>query len=547
MKVLDYNTAVIECGAARYRRLAALVVPPVGAVAVVASLVIGASVAAAQSSASQPPRVVAVDASTYPEVSIEIVVPGVATDSTLPPTAFTVAEGRLTSAIKLPASTLDVVVVVDDRRATGAVAFAQTKEVAAQIVGDLPVGTHVAVNSITGQGGLPTQDIPGAVQFVRRLNSVPGTSAQTPGGALVRIGRLLQPGAGRRTHLVLVAGDTAPMTASDSTALRALASKAQADVSVVTIANQLDSTAAAVVTAGGVATSDAGSGVAVASEPARAALASRYRLVLTAAASGLDTVTVQPPGGSPARADFTIDPPGSGPTTSSASDTVSPTTAAGRTATTATTTATAVTTATSSAPTPTVAATTATSVPSSSVSSSGTVSSSRTARTSRSRAGLIAVLAIAGVLLGAAAALVAVRRFGRRPRRSPSWIDYDTLRVGPHSDGAWRGGRDLHLDRNERDVLVALVRRPGHIYSRDDIAAIAWPERADVSPRLVATLMDHLQRTVDGFDDAPLIHTVRGAGYVLSDPTDTDDAIAAAVSPRRPQYAPPPHRRASRR
>lgn len=535
MKVLDYNTAVIECGAARYRRLAALIVPLVGAISVVASSVIGASVAAAQSSASQPPRVVAVDASSYPEVSVEIVVPGVATDSTLPPTAFTVAAGRLTSVTKLPASTLDVVIVLDDRRATGAVTFTQTKEVAAQIVADLPVGTHVAVNTITGQGGLPTEDIPGAVQFVRRLNSVPATSAQTPGGALVRIGRLLQPGAGRRTHLVLVAGDAAPITASDSTALRALASKAQADVSVVTIASQLDGSAAAVVTAGGVATSDAGSGVAAAGEPVRAALASRYRLVLTAAASGLDTVTVQPPGGSPARADFTIDPPGSGPTTPTTSDTSSPTTAAGRTVTTATTTA------TSTASKPTVAATTATSVPASTVSPSSTV------RTSLSRAGFIAVLALAGVILGAVAALVAVRRFGRRPRRSPSWIDFDTLRVSPQSDGAWRGGRDLHLDRSERDVLLALVRRPGHIYTREDIAAIAWPERADVSPRLVATLMDHLQRTVDGFDDATLIHIVRGAGYVLSDPTDTEDTIAAAVSPRRPQYAPPPHRRASRR
>ena len=552
MKVLDYNTTVTECGAARYRRLAALIVPIVATIATIASSVAGPSLAAAQASVSEPPRVVAVDASSYPEVSIDIVVPGVATDSTLPQSAFTVASGRLSSVAKLPATTLDVVVVVDDRRTTGTVAFAQTKEVAAQIVGDLPVGTHVAVNTITGQGGLPTEDIAGAVQFVRRLNSVPATSAQTPGGALVRIGRLLQPGAGRRTHLVVVAGDAAQITASDSTALRALVSKAQADVSVITVAKRLDSSAAGVVTAGGVATFDTGTGVSALGEPASAALASRYRLLLTAKASGLDTVTVQRAASATARADFTIDPPGSGPTTSTASDTTSPTTATTARATTTAPATTGATTTIAAVPSTVAATTAATSVAPASVSPatvspSGAVSPSGTARRSPSRAGLIVVLAIVGVLLGAVAALVAVRRFGRHPRRSPSWIDYDTLRVSPQSDDAWRGGRDLRLDTNERDVLLALVRRPGHIYTREDIAAIAWPERAEVSPRLVATLMDHLQRTVDGFDDAPLIHIVRGAGYVLSDPTDTEHVIAAAVSPRRPQYAPPPHRRASRR
>jgi two-component system OmpR family response regulator len=151
-----------------------------------------------------------------------------------------------------------------------------------------------------------------------------------------------------------------------------------------------------------------------------------------------------------------------------------------------------------------------------------------------------------GVLAGAAAAYVAVRRFARRQRPS-AWIEFDSLRVSAQRDDAFRASRELRLDANERAVLLALVRRPGHIFAREDIAAIAWPDRTDVSPRLVSTLMDHLQRTVDGFDDAPLVHAVRGAGYVLSDPADTDDDIAIAIKPRQPQYAPPPHRRASRR
>jgi DNA-binding response OmpR family regulator len=164
----------------------------------------------------------------------------------------------------------------------------------------------------------------------------------------------------------------------------------------------------------------------------------------------------------------------------------------------------------------------------------------------RSRARLIALLATAGVLEGIVVALFAFRRFGGRQPRS-TWIEFDTLRVSAQRDDAWRGARALRLDPNERTVLLTMVRKPGHIFSREDIAALAWPERTDVSPRLVSTMMDHLQRTVDGFDDTPLVHAVRGAGYVLSDPTDTDDSIASAIKPRLPRYAPPPNRPASRR
>jgi two-component system phosphate regulon response regulator PhoB len=63
-------------------------------------------------------------------------------------------------------------------------------------------------------------------------------------------------------------------------------------------------------------------------------------------------------------------------------------------------------------------------------------------------------------------------------------------------------------------VVTDLVEHRGHIRSREDLLADVWGYRGDVSTRTADIQMNRLRNKLGVA--APLIETVRGAGYRLS-------------------------------
>ncbi len=80
---------------------------------------------------------------------------------------------------------------------------------------------------------------------------------------------------------------------------------------------------------------------------------------------------------------------------------------------------------------------------------------------------------------------------------------------------ATRGGQALDLTAREFTLLEFLVRRAGQVVTRTMLLEGVWDLQFDPQTNLVDVHISRLRQAVDRGFEKPLIHTVRGAGYVI--------------------------------
>jgi two-component system, OmpR family, response regulator len=78
-----------------------------------------------------------------------------------------------------------------------------------------------------------------------------------------------------------------------------------------------------------------------------------------------------------------------------------------------------------------------------------------------------------------------------------------------------RDGRHVELTGLEFDLLLALARRAGRVVPRVNLLELAGRSDVNVSDRTVDVHVSHIRKKL-GDDDAALLKTVRGVGYVLT-------------------------------
>ena len=78
-----------------------------------------------------------------------------------------------------------------------------------------------------------------------------------------------------------------------------------------------------------------------------------------------------------------------------------------------------------------------------------------------------------------------------------------------------RGARVVTLSAREFSLLELLLRSRRRVVSRDFIRTRLWDDATEPSPNAVDVLVMRLRRKLDVSDEARLLHTVRGVGYVL--------------------------------
>ena len=78
-----------------------------------------------------------------------------------------------------------------------------------------------------------------------------------------------------------------------------------------------------------------------------------------------------------------------------------------------------------------------------------------------------------------------------------------------------RDGHPLDLRPREFALLEYLMRHPGRVLSKTMILSHVWGYSFDPGTNVVDVLVSRLRDKVDEAFDTKLIHTVRGAGYVL--------------------------------
>jgi two-component system response regulator MprA len=99
---------------------------------------------------------------------------------------------------------------------------------------------------------------------------------------------------------------------------------------------------------------------------------------------------------------------------------------------------------------------------------------------------------------------------GRRGRDGSGMLSYGDLTIDPSARSATRSGRKIDLTGRELEMLELLVREPRRTITRERAIEEIWAGGAE--PNVVDRYVTRLRRKLGA---PPLIHTVRGSGFML--------------------------------
>jgi DNA-binding response OmpR family regulator len=109
----------------------------------------------------------------------------------------------------------------------------------------------------------------------------------------------------------------------------------------------------------------------------------------------------------------------------------------------------------------------------------------------------------------------------------PAKIMVADLVLDTGAQSASRGGCAIVLTAKEYALLEFLARNAGRVVGRAEIAEHVWDETFDPFSNLIEVYINRLRRKIDGDSPKLLLHTRRGAGYVLGTATEADNAETA--------------------
>ena len=95
-------------------------------------------------------------------------------------------------------------------------------------------------------------------------------------------------------------------------------------------------------------------------------------------------------------------------------------------------------------------------------------------------------------------------------------LEIADLRVDVPARRVFRGGVEIRLTAQEFALLRYLAERTGRVMSRTRLLSGVWDTMHDPGTNIVDVYISYLRAKVDKGRE-PLIHTVRGLGYVLED------------------------------
>jgi len=101
------------------------------------------------------------------------------------------------------------------------------------------------------------------------------------------------------------------------------------------------------------------------------------------------------------------------------------------------------------------------------------------------------------------------------PQRESVRLEAADLQLDLVRREAWRGDHVLQLTPQEFSLLEYLCRNAGRVVTRTMILDHVWRMRFDPATNVVDVHIYRLRSKVDPDGSRPLIHTIRGVGYVL--------------------------------
>ncbi|MBM2810240.1 MAG: two component transcriptional regulator, winged helix family [Chloroflexi bacterium] len=96
-------------------------------------------------------------------------------------------------------------------------------------------------------------------------------------------------------------------------------------------------------------------------------------------------------------------------------------------------------------------------------------------------------------------------------------VGYADVSVDVAGRTARRAGREIPLSTTEFELLAYFLKHPKRVLTRDSILNVVWDAQFDHPTNVVDVYVGYLRSKLEENGESRLIHTVRGAGYVLKE------------------------------
>ena len=119
-----------------------------------------------------------------------------------------------------------------------------------------------------------------------------------------------------------------------------------------------------------------------------------------------------------------------------------------------------------------------------------------------------------------------VRALTRKtPQSNTPVYSISDLTLDTRSRSVTRGGSEIKLSAKEYSLLEYLLRNKGIVLSRENIENNLWNFDYEGGTNAVDVYIRYLRKKIDEPFEEKLIHTVRGAGYVLKSDAPRESAL----------------------
>jgi two-component system response regulator MprA len=103
----------------------------------------------------------------------------------------------------------------------------------------------------------------------------------------------------------------------------------------------------------------------------------------------------------------------------------------------------------------------------------------------------------------------------RRPPRGSASLVVGDMRLNPDTREVHRGERSIELTSREFELLEYMMRNERLVVSRETLLDDVWGYAPLAETNTVDVFVSNLRRKLEGGGEPRVLHTVRGAGYVL--------------------------------
>ena len=103
----------------------------------------------------------------------------------------------------------------------------------------------------------------------------------------------------------------------------------------------------------------------------------------------------------------------------------------------------------------------------------------------------------------------------RRPPRGAASLTVADLSLNPDTHEVSRGDREIELTQREFELLEYLMRNERIVVPRQRLLEEVWGYDPFATTNTIEVFVSNLRRKLEAGGEARLLHTIRGAGYVL--------------------------------